>query len=317
MVRAMTMTMTMTMTMRRRLLFVALPFLMSCGDDSPTPDQSCQAQSQAICAKIDQCDHPAVVAAYGDVATCAARFKIDCLNSMKATGSSTSPTMVQSCAKAVPGLTCAQSFTRDIPTACMGNPGAFADGTGCGADGQCKSTYCRKAVGQSCGTCGPRAAAGASCTRAEDCDYKLTCANQKCVAFATGGGACNADTPCLPGLFCQSSVCAVAGGPGASCTTQPECDGTQALFCNPLARACQLASFAMAGQACGVVTTPQVGFSLCSGGATCNAPQAGSGVCVAAAADGAACNAANSIGCLAPATCTSGTCKLPDPAACH
>jgi hypothetical protein len=43
----------------------------------------------------------------------------------------------------------------------------------------------------------------------------------------------------------------------------------------------------------------------------------GSGSCVAAAADGAACNPTNFINCLAPATCTSGLCKLPDPSSCH
>ena len=59
------------------------------------------------------------------------------------------------------------------------------------------------------------------------------------------------------------------------------------------------------------------GFAVCSGAGHCRVPTGTfSGMCIAPAADGAACDAANGPGCTSPATCTNGSCKLPDPANC-
>ena len=63
--------------------------------------------------------------------------------------------------------------------------------------------------------------------------------------------------------------------------------------------------------ACG--TDPQGGatFSVCAASGTCSGSL--SGTCTAAAADGASCSTTDTgAHCLAPATCVSGKCKLPD-----
>src|SRR5215813_2392446 len=143
-----------------RNLFLACLVLTTCGDDV-TADSACTTLAQGFCSKIDMCAHPLIATQYANVAACVTRTKINCLNGLKAPGDSVTPQKVQDCGNAVAGISCTAAFTRNLPAACTADPGALADGTACAQDGQCKSTYCRKAnSNDACGTCGPRSAAG-------------------------------------------------------------------------------------------------------------------------------------------------------------
>jgi hypothetical protein len=104
---------------------------------------------------------------------------------------------------------------------------------------------------------------------------------------------------------------------GVGMTCDPvlkDCDTTQGLYCVTATKVCAQATFAGAGQPCGVVNGAYVG---CAAGGHCKLG-VGSlmGSCLAAAADGAACDSVAGPTCLAPAQCISSVCKLPNPAAC-
>jgi len=300
---------------RMRFAWLLALGLATCGSDSVTPNQACADLAAAFCGRIDACANLILRIAYGDTATCRARGALVCPQVFKAPGTTTTPDRLEACSKAVAALSCADVYTRQIPQACRAKPGPQADGTTCGDDGQCASGFCRKS-GLACGTCGPRAQAGATCTVDDDCDAGLACAaNRQCVAFGSAGATCDANRPCAAPLVCDAGRCVTPGDAGASCTPSPSggnCDHTQGLYC-PAGGTCRLVVYASAGQACGVQSSGDL--ALCTAGATCSSTP--SGTCVAPAVDGAACNPANNVKCLSPASCDNGLCKLPDPASCH
>jgi hypothetical protein len=191
--------------------------------------------------------------------------------------------------------------------------GTIAAGLACGDDAQCDTGRCRKAQDSTCGVCGPRAAAGDACQASDDCAYQLDCTTGgHCAAFVALSGSCDADHPCAPPLACKTGSCAVASGPGGPCARNGDCDGTQGLFCNPLTSVCQLAAIVIPGLPCGAVNG---GYALCARSGVCRM-SGSTGTCVAPAADGAACDTTAGPACVPPAICTTGVCKLPDPASC-
>jgi hypothetical protein len=141
-----------------------------------------------------------------------------------------------------------------------------------------------------------------------------------CVRPGALDSACSDASPCALGLTCFKSKCVAAPGQGAPCdltgVTNPTCDLTQALFCDPTARSCKQATFGKDGDACGLVNGT---FQACRGTTYCNAKPLENGTCRAKAADGAACSSDVTKGapCLTPAVCVAGTCTLGDPATCR
>jgi hypothetical protein len=71
---------------------------------------------------------------------------------------------------------------------------------------------------------------------------------------------------------------------------------------------CTPVVYAKVGEACGITGMM---YAVCTASADCKMQK-----CVAPATDGAPCDATNGPGCLAPAKCVGGLCKLEDPAAC-
>jgi hypothetical protein len=93
-----------------------------------------------------------------------------------------------------------------------------------------------------------------------------------------------------------------------------DCDAAKGLYCDPTTRVCALATFAAAGAPCGYVNGAFVG---CAAAGHCKLATASlMGTCLAAAADGAACDITNGPECTSPAQCIGSVCKLPNPAAC-
>jgi hypothetical protein len=112
---------------------------------------------------------------------------------------------------------------------------------------------------------------------------------------------------------------------GAPCDPQqktgPGCDRNEAgLTCNGQSKQCAAITVNGGGGACGDVDNQT---ALCSAGGICSGSGAGmAGTCMAAAADGAACDINLGPGCVQPARCvvtgsgTAGTCQLATASAC-
>jgi hypothetical protein len=133
-----------------------------------------------------------------------------------------------------------------------------------------------------------------------------------CAAGAAVGAACSATVPCALGYLCAGGTCSALVEPGGSCTpTASACNVLEGLYCEApvgVPDECAHAMYAQAGGACGVTGGA---ITACAAAGFCKA-----GTCIAAAADGAACDTTNGPGCTLPATCSNGTCALPEPSAC-
>jgi hypothetical protein len=160
-----------------------------------------------------------------------------------------------------------------------------------------------------------RGPAGAACTVDDDCDFTLACAMSVCVARSAFGASCDAGHPCAVPNLCSSGTCRPPHFLGQDCNpVANDCDATEGLYCDATTRVCVQATFAGAGQPCGLVGG---GFVGCSGGGRCQIGAAAvMGTCLASAADGAACDSTNGPDCVSPAQCIGAVCKLPNPAGC-
>jgi hypothetical protein len=203
------------------------------------------------------------------------------------------------------------------------------------------STFCALGPWETCGTCQPLPAVGATCYAQGDCGRNLACAKAAgatntdpgvCANRVMMGGSCvTGQKPCASGLDCVGEnamtmapgTCQVQGGAvGAACdttsTTAANCNPNLGLRCIPDAGTnkgpgtCQAITLVAAGMSCGVLPGAGVftSFAACEGGGRC-VPSGMPGVpgtCMAPAADGAACDNNEKMGppCLSPAKCVTG-----------
>jgi hypothetical protein len=291
-------------------------------------DQACSDYAAAFCDLVDKCGPFFLKLGYGDAATCKTRAIIECPQVFKANGTSATPAKLEQCKLDAASLACEDLLAYVVPTDCVPSPGSLVDGTACGDDAQCKSTYCSKKDGV-CGVCAALPSAGGPCVNnsgflgSGDCGRGLTCANKICVKpkrkDETG---CDSTTaPCVAGLSCYGGKCVTAATVDQPCDggekTNPNCDFTKGLFCAgviPANKKCKAIGTVGDGQPCGLLTDTLV---LCAGGGFCKGATATTpGTCLAPAKDGATCDNVNGPGCLGPAKCVSGQCKLPDPTTC-
>ena len=299
--------------------FFPLPDLAS-PDLAPaiSADTACTDASTAYCNAVNTCAPFLLEYVYGDLATCQTRFKLGCSPTLAANGTSRTAAELDACARAATAATCNDLFTGNI-AACNAVPGTLANGIACVDSNQCTSAYCNRGAG-ACGACAPTPALGDKCNG--DCGTSgFQCDTNVCVSYAALGGSCDGNThKCTPGLYCNptTAMCATPLGAGTTCdpnTKNPPCDLLHGLFCNPLSKVCTQVKFAGPNEACGYVAPD---FVACSGAGICKmATGAFMGHCLGAAADGAACDPVNGPGCLSPAVCSSGLCRLSDPSSCH
>lgn len=284
--------------------------------DGPT---ACADLASAYCTKINSCAPLSLEIAFGDVATCTARGTATCKASLAAKGTSATPASHEACAKAIASESCDDAFTGKQPAACATAPGTLAADAACGEDAQCQSAFCTKVGGAYCGKCATAPAAGADCSNGR-CGAGLVCAaNAKCVAPGALDATCDANTPCLATLSCHGGKCVTPVADGAACDPQQMttagCSPTSGDYCNALTKVCTKVTIATTNQQCGLA---RGGLTGCSAAGHCRVPMnMATGVCVAAAADGAACDDANGPSCMAGSRCTNAICKPDDPTSCN
>jgi hypothetical protein len=328
-----------------RSLIVPLVAFAACSSGTnsdggtPTADSACTALAAARCNKQQQCEPATVTFNFGDVATCTAREKIRCLNSLAANGTGNTAATVQGCADAYPAWTCPDYMNSIFPPACRTQVGTQANGSGCAFSSQCTSAFCAFPTGAACGACAPAQVVGSPCGGGIGCAGNgLYCdsASQTCQSLVTS-----------PGYFCEAGSCGyllgcvmpLDGGAGtceplvstldAGCDAQQHnaaaCAAVMGFAC--VARHCVADIFVSVGQPCGTDRDAGI-FHRCSAGGFC-AGDAGATTCMAPAGEGFDCDTALGIDCVVPARCVStnglgtdggpvlGKCALPSGTVCQ
>lgn len=295
-----------------------------------TADQACADYASALCDERDACTNGFFTARdYGDLATCEARQKQECLVRLAASGTSLDAAQLVSCAASLATFPCGEFLNAELPAACVPQPGSSADGSACAFAAQCASAFCSSPSDEACGVCATAPKAGDSCADDTGCGFGagLRCASDKgiCVVPGQVGAACEENADCRNELSCvvptmgMAGTCEPAGATiGAACDgkaiTAPDCDKSQGLRC--AMGACAATAFAGAGEACGAAAG-----ATCESNGMCLGAN-GAKTCVAAVADGAACDTEAGPPCSAPARCmtdgtsTTGVCALNDAAVC-
>jgi hypothetical protein len=279
----------------------------------PAPERACDEIGK-LCEKLNSCAPAAIKINWGDVATCTTRLKLDCVDAAKAPDTGLTFAAAQACVQAVASATCEDILYRKV-AACQFK-GKRMNGAGCGTDDQCQSGRCAK-NDAACGVCAELAKAGNTCSAGqdEDCEPGLVCSeDRRCVLPGAAGTPCNDNQPCRFGFYCRMGSCvAEAQEPGATCQDFEGCSLLKGLFCNPNVGKCQNLGFANAGDPCWLVNNT---LTLCAGGALCEVGQgATTGVCSAPGKDGDTCGAER--GCIEPARCLGGRCRLDNSASCN
>ena len=302
-----------------------------------TAAQACQDVAHARCTRLAACSITSLQIRFGDEASCEAREKLNCANSLAAAGTGSSPTHTEACAQSIPAWDCTSYLNGlSVPAACQQQTGSLEIGATCAFPGQCQSGFCAIKPGAACGTCAAQPQLGSACAELTTCGAGVDCTadTQICVVVALQGQACGKGAPCGTGLSCvgintsmdTSGTCKAAGEQaGLACdssqVTGPSCDRNGGVVCNSKAKQCAAVALASGGQPCGNVNAQN---APCSANGLCvGASGATPGTCVAAAADGAACDVKEGPPCQQLARCittsdagTSGTCRVPDATAC-
>jgi hypothetical protein len=317
------------------------------GAPATTIEGACAAQASADCALRNSCTAGlGATVDYGSTSACVSLLTSSCVASFAAPGTGNSIAHTNGCAGAYPGESCTDWYDDNTTTACRSPAGSGANGAACGESSQCASGFCSIGLSAACGTCEAPAMAGTPCTASSSCFYGLECpydlpaTSGVCTPHGAAGASCDNEHRCGDGLGCVGAdatlgimgTCQTAAtAVGAACggETGPECDGAIYLTC--VDGACQAEVLAEPGAPCGSLSS---GYAQCTEGATCITPEGacqrsgaacGSSVgsCVAAAANGSACNLVMGPLCQTPARCvvstaggTSGTCVALDPASC-
>jgi hypothetical protein len=302
------------------------------GDSGPSASQAASDTATALCARINACAPLYLQLAYGDLTTCNSRVTESLKQALSASGTGLTPSAIEACAKAIPGASCDDTLSHNLPMACRPPAGQLGIGAACGDNGQCASGYCNLSSNGKCGSCAAGlGAAGAPCFRDDDCQFGAVCQGMaitanpptagKCVRLAKSGESCDANTPCLKSLACSAptgGVCGAPVGAGAMCSQTADffgtCGDVSGNYCSAKTNGtCTKLGLAAAGDPCGLLSSGTYG--TCSGSGVCKTTGM-SGTCVAPAADFGSCNAKDGPGCLSPATCINSVCVLASPDTC-
>jgi hypothetical protein len=292
---------------------LCLSILQTACSSDPAPvkvsaAQACEEYSKASCAKTAQCQSFALTAIFGDAQTCEARVRVNCIADLAATGTSSTPESVATCAKDAKATLCADlTIGKRVPS-CAALPGTLNEGDACNFNTQCTSTFCKPVSGTGCGKCKKREAVGALCSTSADCEVGASCSQQKCVLPANFGEECAPEKPCAGSLKCIDRKCVQPLAIGADCVSEPCVGGA---YCDGATKKCTEIAVASANEVCGAV---QGKVSLCKASGFCN-PAPGA-TCLPSAADGGGCDDISGPRCMFPATCVAGKCTLPQDTVC-
>ncbi len=324
------------------------------GGGGLTAAEACADSAKASCAKRDMCSssmHPPPRCTAALAQWCEMRTAAVCVNNLAAKGTASTPAHTEQCSEDYATEACT-SFEEGLALCGPALAGSLANGIACGNNAQCSSTFCAVGSTEVCGTCQPLPTTGSVCQVGADCGPGLACAivvgaaAGVCTGYVPSGGAClTGTTVCEAGASCVGDVpatmtmgtCMLQGSKiGDACDgsrkTLAVCSDLLGLACIPPTKGttvgtCQNVTYVTAGMPCGPVgSAPITGVGECTAGALCvKAMGSATGTCVAAAADGAACDSDVTKGppCLSPARCvpssamsTAGTCKLLDATQC-
>jgi hypothetical protein len=309
----------MTKTIRTDVIAVwcCASMLAACGGAPGGPvdaGSGCERYAATICNKLS-CFPELPNVTYGDTATCIERTRLACEPTLKVSGTGLTVAKLDACSAGYAALACQSILYGEVPSACEVT-GTFADGAACGIGHQCQSGYC-KMTNDNCGVCAVRSAVGGSCGSSADCLSASFCNLGTCTALGVEGAACHSNKPCHVSLDCKAGTCTKSlTTAGAACdaststSASSSCDISAALYCDSKTSVCTKMQTATAGNPCGSVNGV---LTLCIT-SLCKYSTDGSGTCVAFAADGAACNEAESVFCQPPASCVSGVCTIVEPA---
>jgi hypothetical protein len=309
------------------LTALAVALGLSCSPANVTDPltQTCEDYAFAYCGRLQSCSMIAIQVRYGNVATCQALWKTQCLLSNHAPSVGTTAALQAACTEALAGWDCSAFLvTQATPPACVPPPGALPNGAPCAVRQQCQSGFCDFAPGQRCGTCGTPPSAGASCV-STSCSLGFSCggaAPVTCQPAGLLGQPCGLSIPCIGGLVCLGGSTTTMGtckppatmsdAPCAFDATGNTCDPDLGLACNAGKGTCQSLVLKPPGEGCAVVGDQWV---------QCSAGSCVRGVCVARPALGAPCELGG-VSCIPPAECitadggTTGTCTLHGSTAC-
>jgi hypothetical protein len=287
------------------------------GGSSP----QCDAWATAQCSQLMVCAPDVLTADFGSMATCEARYGLDCSLAFQAPMSGWTPAGMTACASALGALACPAYLltyvdTHGAPTACHPT-GGLGNGQVCTHSAQCSSGYCKTATSSSvaiCGVCAEISAVGQPCDILADCASGLVCPGTKqCTEPLADGTACaNGDEQCAYASACQNGMCGPMREAGQMCPggqNVTKCNTLEFLYCNGL-NVCARGTYDGTGMPCGVSGGTAVG---CSGAGLCSS--ATSGTCLAPAGEGKPCGVGVGA-CTLPALCVSGVCTLPTASAC-
>jgi len=306
---------------------VVLAAMAGCSSESngsaATAAQACADFADAKCQKLQSCAPFLVQRDFGDLATCTARFELECPSGLAANGSTLMPGALDTCAHAFQAESCsaylADYASNDNPPACAFS-GSLPLGAACADDDQCASGFCRHLASKGCGVCGTRSPVGGACGSASDCERTgLTCVGGSCVVMALLGEACDPTTrPCTALLYCPiGGTCVGLLGQGGTCNPNvgTQCDSNRGFYCS-LISVCTETPISAVGDPCG--SSADGAVTLCGASGFCRTDDGSTlGTCEAAAPEGAACDAVAGPSCMPPAACLDGVCIIFDPATCH
>jgi hypothetical protein len=279
----------------------------STGSDAGVPPAlDTTAYANAFCDRFAACAPTRLTAAFGSLAVCQTRFKLDFDVFLALPDTGWTAAAVAACAAATRAQSCADFDDDKIAAACN-VAGKRATGQACATGDQCASVRC--AGTGACGTCAPRLAARASCSVDGDCAPPLVCTTPAtgtgtCVMPVDLGGACDpASAPCRYSLSCRDGACATPGAANVPCEDFEDCDDRHGLLCDFSTLVCAAAS--VSTTICGAPAS-NGNVQYCPASGYCST----SGTCLAAAPDNRPCSSTGPL-CTFPAACINGTCTLP------
>lgn len=263
--------------------------------------------AEADCAKYQACAPGWLSIGYGGVAECVARetLQYQWITTLPGVGWKASDFVA--CGAAWTAASCADYMNGTPLTACI-VAGTLALDEPCNSNYQCASLFC-DSDGTSCGVCVAAPAVGQACINGV-CDSGLVCSlNDVCQKPRGLREACSDDYPCQPRLDCYQGQCAlpsITAGTSCDSSINLNCDLGQNYVCALTTDKCvNVASYAAAGQSCGVEST-NTSATMCSRG-SCDSS---TGLCVSRAADHGTCDSSLGPYCEWPAFCYDGTCQL-------